>query len=153
VVDHEPDDILELTRHINGEGRCVAVVVSSDKSPEVIRKAMRAGARDFAFIDPIEADVARAVREVSVVSAEAAPSGRGKVITIFGCKGGSGATTIALNLAGALMDADGPATRSVVVLDLVLEMGDVLISLDLSSGYNFHDVLANMHRLDVELLR
>jgi len=114
---------------------------------------MRAGARDFAYLDAQDADVARAVREAAVALVPSSAPARGKVITVFGCKGGSGATTIALNLAGSLLHADGENSKSVVVLDLDLEMGDVLISLDLSSGYNFHDVLANMHRLDSELLK
>jgi pilus assembly protein CpaE len=155
LLDHEPDAVLELTKQLSAQGDCVPVLISSDKSPDIIRRAMRAGARDIAFLDATDSDVARSVRELSAATAATAATrpSRGKVITVFGCKGGSGATTIALNLAGALLHADGDASKSVVVLDLDLEMGDVLVSLDLGSGYNYHDVVANMHRLDSDLLR
>jgi pilus assembly protein CpaE len=152
-LDHDPDAALALTRQLNSHGTCLPVVVSTDKQPDNILSAMRAGARDFAYLDDEDADVARAVRElVAVKSTSVAPAKQGKVIAMFGCKGGSGATTIAINLAGSLMNADSDAPSRVAVIDLDLELGDVLVFLDMSSRYNFNDVLSNMHRLDADLL-
>jgi pilus assembly protein CpaE len=152
-LDHDPDAALALTRQLGTQGTCLPVVVSTNKEPDNILRAMRAGARDFAYLDSEEADVARAVRElVAVKTASIAPAKQGKVIALFGCKGGSGATTIAINLAGSLMNANPDERSRVAVIDLDLELGDVLVFLDMSSRYNFHDVLSNMHRLDAELL-
>jgi pilus assembly protein CpaE len=153
-MDHEPSAALELTRQLGRHGESVPVVVSTSKDPDNILSAMRAGARDFAYLDADGSDLARAVRAlVATKPTSGAPTKQGKVIALFGCKGGSGATTIAINLAGALMSANGEDPARVVVLDLNLELGDVLVFLDLSSRYNFHDLLANMHRLDADLLQ
>jgi pilus assembly protein CpaE len=53
-----------------------------------------------------------------------------------------------VNLAGAL-ERRGERT---CVLDLDLELGDVLSFLDLSGSYGVADVIANLHRLDRDLL-
>lgn len=151
-LDREPEPILSLTKQISQTG-CAAIVVSTDRNPDNILRAMRAGARDFAFLDPKAKDVARAVRELLAAKASVPPPSQGKVVAVFGCKGGSGATTVALNLAGALMNANPDEPAKVVVVDLDLEMGDVLVFLDMSSRYNFFDVFSNMRRLDDELLQ
>lgn len=153
-LDHEPQRILELARQAAGVNGCVPIVVSRNKNPDSILIAMRAGARDFAYLDDASNDVRRAILDLGVALAESGvgPSGRrGKVITVFSAKGGSGATIVASNLAGALRKAGGEDSR-VVLLDFNLEMGDVLVFLDMASRYSFHELLANMHRLDSELL-
>jgi pilus assembly protein CpaE len=130
------------------------VVVSASRDPENILRAMRAGARDFAYLEPGNADLIRALRDLP--RRQTRPSShrvRGQVISVFGCKGGSGATTIALNLAGALLSAKGSKPAKVVVVDVDTEMGDVLTFLDVSSKYVFDDLVHNMQRLDSDLLR
>jgi len=54
----------------------------------------------------------------------------GQVITVFGCRGGCGATTIAVNLAGAL----AAAGKDVCIVDLDVQLGDVLVTLDLEAA-------------------
>jgi len=56
------------------------------------------------------------------------PSRRGRVVTVFSAKGGSGKTTLATNLAAVL--ADG-GRRQVCIVDLDLAFGDVAIALQL----------------------
>jgi pilus assembly protein CpaE len=151
-LDHDPEEILRLCKQLASQTSSAPIVVSTSKSPDTILRAMRAGARDFAFLEQKAGDVARAIRELTLAQASVPPPAQGKVIALFGCKGGSGATTIALNLAGALMNADPDQPAKVVVVDADLEMGDVLVFLDMSSRYTFHDVFTNMRRLDSELL-
>jgi pilus assembly protein CpaE len=52
---------------------------------------------------------------------------RGKVICMFGCRGGAGATTLAVNAAAGLARAG----NSVCLMDLDLQLGDVFVALDL----------------------
>ena len=63
-------------------------------------------------------DVGRAIKNLASApqAAPAAPSKRGTVVAVFGCKGGSGATTIAASLAGALLPEDQAARTGQVVL-------------------------------------
>ena len=73
-LDHEPDAILELTRQLATQGQTVPIVVSASQSPEVILRAMRAGARDFAYLDPKQQDIARAVRDLSAAQSSPPPA-------------------------------------------------------------------------------
>lgn len=155
-LDHDPPRILDLARQATTVQGCVPIVVSRNKNPDSILVAMRAGARDFAYLDDTSNDVRRAILDLGVTLAESAGGGggrRGKIITVFSAKGGSGATIVASNLAGALRKqaVNGEESR-VVLLDFNLEMGDVLVFLDMASRYSFHDLLTNMHRLDADLL-
>src|ERR1700759_2336621 len=70
----------------------VVIVVSPTKDPELILRAMRAGAREFVLESDHE-ELRVAVRS-QAKSAEHA-DGLGTVITCFGAKGGVGSTTIA----------------------------------------------------------
>jgi pilus assembly protein CpaE len=159
-LDHYPEAVLDTSSQIARHfAHCSAVIVSRAKDPEKILLAMRAGARDFAYLDDSEADVRRAVvalrrRSEVVQAADGAVPGR--LIVVFSCKGGSGSTTIATNLAGALLPESErepeQAAEHVVVVDLDLQMGDVLVSLDLACRYSFGDMLRNLRRLDRQLL-
>ncbi len=53
--------------------------------------------------------------------------GRGKVLVVFGCRGGAGATMLSVNVAAALAKGG----KNVCVLDLDLQLGDVFVALDL----------------------
>jgi pilus assembly protein CpaE len=124
----------------------VVIVISPTKDPELILRAMRAGAREFVLESDHE-ELKLAVRSQAQVT-EQVDGGQGSVITIFGAKGGVGCTTIASNLAGALQAAGG----RVCIIDLDFHLGDVLSFMDVAGNYSITDVLSNMGRLDRELL-
>ncbi len=60
--------------------------------------------------------------------AQADATAQGKVIVMFGCRGGAGSTTLAVNTAATLARAG----KRVCVVDLDLQLGDVFVALDLS---------------------
>lgn len=154
-VDHDPARMLELAKQASRINGLVSIMVSKSKNPDNILVAMRSGARDFAYLDEESNDVRRAVLDLGVPTGASAKGGpRGKIITVFSAKGGSGATTIAANLAGALAThgTGEHGEAKVVLLDFNLEMGDVLVFLDMSSRYSYQELLANMHRLDADLV-
>ncbi len=68
----------------------------------------------------------------------AAPARRGRVIVVFGCRGGAGATTLATNLAGELARR-GDET---LLIDLDLQLGDTMVALDIN-----HDESASFANL------
>jgi pilus assembly protein CpaE len=123
----------------------VVIVVSATKDPELILRSMRAGAREFVLESDHE-ELRHAVRTHAKV--QAGGSEIGQVVIIFGAKGGVGATAIAVNLAGAMQRRG----LRVVLVDLDLYLGDVLSFLDIAGTYSISDVLANMSRLDRDLL-
>jgi pilus assembly protein CpaE len=66
------------------------------------------------------------------------PAGRGRVITVFSAKGGSGKTTFATNLAAVLADR---GHRQVCILDLDLAFGDVAIAMQLFPVHTIADAV------------
>jgi len=123
----------------------VVIVISDRKDPELILRAMRAGAKEFVLESDHE-ELKLAVRSQAHPSEQA--EGTGSIIAIFGAKGGVGCTTIAANLSGALQEMG----QRVCLLDLDLHLGDVLSFMDVAGNYSITDVLANMARLDRDLL-
>ncbi len=153
-LDNDPEAIFDVTSQIKLDG-CTTMIVSRQRDPERILRAMRSGAKDFAYLEEGNDDVRRAILNLSLASPAptAQPaSARGTVVAVFGCKGGVGATAIATGLAGALLPEGPDQKGQVVLLDVNFQMGDVLVFLDLASRYTWRDLINNLHRLDEDLL-
>jgi pilus assembly protein CpaE len=134
------------------------VLVSSTLEPEILMRAMRAGVREV-LRTPCE--------PAAVVAAAVAAKGRlmrkrpsqpppavgpaGQVLTLVSCKGGSGTTFVAANLAHLLTQA---GRRRVALIDLNLQFGDAALFVSDGRG-NSHvaDVARHIDRLDADLLR
>jgi pilus assembly protein CpaE len=144
VVDRDPDAAMAAAHALAGDGRAV-VMVSRDRNPEHIVRAMRAGARDFAYLEQA-GDLHRAVAALRARLAQQ-PARRGTVVAVFSAKGGSGATTVAANLARGLV-----ASGRTVLVDVDLQMGDALVFLDLAASFGWRDLVRELPRLDDELL-
>ena len=142
-LDGDPEAAFRLSRELAAAGARV-IVLGPTKDADLILRAMREGAKEFVLTSDDDA-IARALREL--LGPVRLP-GAGAVYAVFPAKGGVGATTLATNLAGALQRT---APRTCLV-DLNVNMGDVLAFLDLAGGYSIADVVANMRRLDRDLL-
>jgi pilus assembly protein CpaE len=144
-----PDiDGITATDIIRKKSSHIQVVILSVQSDQnYMRKAMLAGARDFLTKPPLGDELISAIRRagdmaqaerakgaqqhlaaVSVAGGASAAANyasvsKGKVITVYSPKGGTGCTTIAVNLAIALNNED---TRAALV-DANLQFGDVAI--------------------------
>lgn len=122
--------------------------IGAMSQPQVIVGAMRAGAREFiekptTTTDLLEAFVRVTTAQRSVKRDEA----RGKIFTVVNAKGGSGATTIAVNLALALHAAHG----NTVLVDIA-PLGHSALHMNLRPVFSVGDALRNLHRLDSSLL-
>ncbi|GAB3414606.1 AAA family ATPase [Flindersiella endophytica] len=103
---------------------------------DLLVRALRAGVREVVQADDAPGLAAACARshEVSHQLSRAASTDsagqarRGRVVTVFSGKGGSGKTTVATNLAAQL--ADG-GRRKVCLVDLDLQFGDLAIALQL----------------------
>ncbi|HET6149881.1 MAG TPA: AAA family ATPase [Polyangia bacterium] len=123
------------------------IVVSPSKDPDLILRAMRAGAREF-LLEGDQEGLRQAIRSHAQSARAGDAADTSSVVTVFGAKGGVGSTTIAANLAGALQAAG----QRVCLVDLNMHLGDVLSFMDVPGTYSISDVVANMARLDDELL-
>jgi pilus assembly protein CpaE len=121
-------------------------ICTSHSTPELIRKAMHAGARDF-LIKPINRDeFFNAIQTVIRHKRQrlAAEGKGGKVFSVFGVKGGVGTTTIATNLAVSLKSH---SRRSVVLVDLNLQLGNASLFLNVVPKYSIIDIINNMNSI------
>ncbi|MDP3937008.1 MAG: AAA family ATPase, partial [Deltaproteobacteria bacterium] len=131
--------------------RTAFIAISEKDAGDLIIKALRSGASDFLMLPLSQDDLERAIEKVGRVaeSRQEIQPHLGKVISLFDSKGGSGATTIATNVAANIVQTGG---RTACVVDLDLQMGDVSVFLDLRPKFTLVDVTKNIQRLDTRFL-
>ncbi|WP_366923025.1 response regulator [Metallumcola ferriviriculae] len=151
-------DGIKATEEITSRYPNVAIImISIQGEQEYLKKAMMAGAREY-LTKPFSGDeLANTIRQVNQLTKRRAGAGtegqslskmrRGKVISIFSGKGGSGKSFIAVNLGVVLAK-----TAKVAILDLDTQFGDVAIMLGLSPKRTLEQLLEE-DRMDWEVLQ
>ena len=149
------------------------VILSVQNDQNYMRRAMLAGARDFLTKPPMGDELISAIRRageiahaeraqaatlrgipaamnvgVSPVSQMGLGLTRGRVVSIYSPKGGTGCTTIAVNLAVALHNED---TR-VVIVDSNLQYGDVAMFFNEQGKNTISDLAPLAEELDAEMV-
>src|ERR1017187_5271935 len=123
-------------------------VVGPMTQPQLIVSAMRAGVREYIERPTTTTDLLEAfVRLTTTRRKPGRESTRGKVFTIVNAKGGSGATSVAVNLALALQSIH----HSTALVDLA-PLGHCSLHLNLKPAFTVSDAITNLHRLDSSLL-
>lgn len=123
---------------------------------QAMTEAIRAGIREVVTADDVEALVQACTRSLAVSrqlrnqGSRAVESHRGRVVLVFGAKGGSGKTVVATNLAVAIASLD---VGRVCLLDLNLGSGDVGIALQVEPIRTISDALGMQGGLDRDGLR
>jgi len=142
------------------------VIMSVQSDSNYLRRAMLAGARDF-LTKPFGGDeLVAAVRRVydkrpvatAPVVVQRVPSGspaevsamlpEGRIVATFSPKGGSGCSTIAVNVAVALARAG----HRTILVDGSLQFGDVAVMLDMKEMTSLVDLAAHASELDADLI-
>lgn len=141
-------DQLERLSHVHP--RLAFIVLSQQTSPEFLMRAMRAGVREVLPL-PLDGDaLVAAVRRIQEKRGSQAQT-HGKVLAFISCKGGSGATFLATNLAYALATLKN---KRVALIDLNLQFGDAsLFVSDQKPGGTIADISQQIHRLDASFLQ
>lgn len=148
--------VLDVAARFDRDLPEVSVVVIAPPSPDLWRRAMRAGVRDVVAPDASDEELrqvfdnARHNSRRSITPAPASPGERGRVITVTGPKGGSGKTAIASNLGVGLAAKTG---EEVVIVDLDLQFGDMTDVLGLDPEHTFADIDRSQHSLDLTMLK
>src|SRR5512140_408386 len=148
------------------------VILSVQGDQNYMRRAMLAGARDFLTKPPMGDELVSAVRRGGEMARlersknkqprvtgpvqggrMAAPAAgldllEGKVITVYSPKGGTGCTTLAVNLAIALHNED---TR-VVIVDANLQFGDVAMFFNEQGKNTILDIAPRVDDLDPDTI-
>jgi pilus assembly protein CpaE len=116
--------------------------------PATIVASMRVGAVEYLERDAPSDAIAEALNRFAASRLKArATAGRARVFTVANAKGGSGATTVAVNTAVALQDARG----KVLLVDFA-PLGHCALHLNVRPAFGIFDALQNLHRIDTSLL-
>jgi pilus assembly protein CpaE len=166
-----PDmDGIAATKAIRQQSPAVQVVILSvQEDQKYMRAAMQVGAQDFLTKPPNPDELVAVIRRAGktareerakstqvFVAAQGSPNRavtanlmtRGKIILVYSPKGGTGCTTIAVNLAVALHNEE---TR-VVIVDANLQFGDVAIFLNEQGKNTVIDLAPRVDELDPEIV-
>ena len=144
------------------------VVVSEDKYYDTVLRAMRNGASDFVTHDATLDELSLAVNRAGEIALqdkmkvhtfdykdfegpkppiESGPQ-NGKIISVFSPKGGTGVTTVAVNLAIALQDND----KTVAIVDSSMQFGDVALLLNEMGKFSVLDLMPRIYELDTKVI-
>ncbi|NMM78658.1 AAA family ATPase, partial [Acidovorax sp. SRB_24] len=128
--------------------KIAVILLCATQTPEFLINSMRAGVREV-LPSPVTADALEAaVSRIAAKLISTKPKGLGKVLAFIPCKGGSGATFIATNLAYQLAE-----TNTVLLVDLNLQFGDALSFVhDGEPASTLADVAHDISRLDASFL-
>lgn len=144
------------------------VMLSVQGDPNYMRRAMLAGARDFLTkpptVDELIAAIQRAGRMAhderakissrtstaagGAISTGASGVTNGRVIVVYSPKGGTGCTTIAINLGVALHNEETP----VALVDGSLQFGDIAVFLNEQGKNSVADLAPRADELDPEII-
>ena len=147
------------------------VMLSVQGESDYMRRAMMAGARDFLTKPPSADDLLNTIHRTyklrqkmgtgqltpggapgGQAPVERKPAQQGKILTVFSPKGGTGCTTVAVNLAIALQTLLGSDAK-ICLVDANLQFGDVSIFLKLQATRTLSDLAPHAQDLDSNLLR
>src|SRR5208282_3988764 len=118
--------------------------IGSMTQPQLIVSALRAGVREYIERPTTTNDLLEAFVRLTAARRKPGREGsRGKVFTVVNAKGGSGATTVAVNLALALQSIH----HSTALVDLA-PLGHCALHLNLKPAFTVSDALSTLHRLD-----
>lgn len=162
IVDMKLSDkgnILAFVEDMKRKYPLTAIFITCDicKESDLILEAMHAGADDYLLKPIVKAELARAIEKqtrqalIRRSAPEAlTPSTEGKIISVLGSKDGYGKTTVAVNLAASMAQRKD---RSVMIVDLDLQGGDVSTFLNIKPNYTIADLARNVNRIDANYVK
>jgi pilus assembly protein CpaE len=150
-LDSRPEYALQLVESICAVSSATVMLYSSKPDPDLLMRAMRAGAREFLTPPLAHKTVAEALaRAAGRRTATRLPRKTGGRLLVFlGAKGGAGVTTLACNFAVALAQESGQST---LLIDLDLPLGDAALNLGIVTEYSTVNALQDAGRLDASFL-
>jgi pilus assembly protein CpaE len=136
------------------------ILIAEDVSPTSLHQLLREGGDEFVPYPLPDGELARAIERVTMAVPEepiapeiktklkATGDRSGVVIPVYGMAGGTGATTLAVNLAWELANVDKDAPPRVCLLDLGLQYGGVSTYLDLPRREAVIEMLSDTESMD-----
>lgn len=166
AMDQEDEDNLVLMTEVitRAKARKIKVIlIAEDVTPASLHSLLRQGADEFIPYPLPEGELQLAIQriqtppepekiETNTPALRAGTSKEGAVIVVHGIAGGTGATTLATNLAWelAILGKKGENAPTVCLLDLDLQFGSVSTYLDLARREAVYEMLSDTENMDDE---
>ncbi|MBI2815369.1 MAG: hypothetical protein HYX72_00360 [Acidobacteria bacterium] len=147
----DADAPLSLAAHLHRLRPSVCIIACSSAqqpTPELLMRAMRSGVREI-LPQPIDPELLHAALERLMKEHGVAESAVEKLIVVVGAKGGSGATTVAVNLAVQIARQSGKRTA---LFDLARPLGQAWLQLGVQPRFSVRNAIDELERLDGHLL-
>ena len=151
----------EVDRFRRSRPELALVLLADEVSTTTLKQAMRSGIDDVvdsdSGLDVLEEAITRAADSLlpvpsapTLAAGDDAGGERGRLITMFSTKGGSGRSFVATNLAVALARR---SKKPVALVDADLQFGDVAVMLNVSPRHTIADAVNAVDRLDPQMLK
>lgn len=150
-IGDEPKREFQFVKNLQASGIAKDVfLTSSNTKPDFLMEAFGIGAKGF-FPQPINKEVVKTAllkikEQKEHEKAAKGSANKGMIIDVFGCKGGVGTTTVAVNLAVSLAKLAGD--KKVALIDLNIPFGEIALHLDIRPNFDWAEVITNLSRLD-----
>jgi pilus assembly protein CpaE len=143
------DELAQIREHTQAP----VVLVASGESSRLLEQALDADVADVMLLPQLAENVVFTIRKASHAGrrlhSEGGHGRRGRIVTVFSPKGGTGKTVTATNLAAAVAKH---ASKRTLLLDLDLQFGDAAIMLGIEPEKTIHDLVVAPGELDSEKL-
>lgn len=145
-----PKKDFEFVQSIIKSREVAAVFLTGDSvDPRLLMQAMRLGIKEYLHQPLDENEIRLALdlfKEQQRQNAVVPFTAVGKVVSVFGSKGGVGTTTVAVNLAVSLAKSKTP--NRVALLDMNTLFGEIPLFLEMAPKFDWGEITKNIERLD-----
>lgn len=139
-------DLSYFSSALAGMNSTALIVIGPADKPDLMRKAMQAGARDY-FMSPISEDeLIASVLQMGVAAQVAKRKDQGSITVMVNGKGGAGATSMVSSLSALL--ASRSNNTSVAAIDMDLQYGTLPMYFDMPTRDNLMQALQTSDALD-----
>jgi len=150
----EPDDGIRLAGVLARAHPGIGILVHAhDLNQGQLLEAMRAGVSEVilrsAGPDEVRESLDRVLRKLGLQGGNGGRQTAGQILAFFSPKGGTGCTTVAVNVGVELHRITGKRT---LLVDLDLELGEIASFMGVKPRFHLVDLLRNFHRMDEDLL-
>jgi pilus assembly protein CpaE len=166
AIDRDDEDNLVLLSEIINQAKSRGIdviLIAEDVTPASLHQLLRKGADEFVPYPLPEGELQEAIDRLKTQHAlpakvpevahhlDASSEKEGAVIVVHGLSGGSGSSTMAVNLAWELANLDGKDGPGVCLIDLDLQYGSIATYLDLPRRDIVFDMLSDTENMDDDI--
>jgi pilus assembly protein CpaE len=145
VLNEDESSIKHFERHTSPEEGLAVFALISEQSPALMKLALRSGADEVLFMPLRAGDATRALLKVSETRRRTEKRGGGTVCSVMSLAGGSGVTTLSINLALALRYG---LKRTVAIVDLDFQAAMLAVAMDVETAHTIMALSASEKTLD-----